>query len=287
MRPSLPPLDALEAFEAAARHESFAKAATELHLSASAVSHRIKALEAHLGQRMFHRLAQGVRLTDRGRAYLPVVRDLFDGLAIETAAIFGGAPAGRVAVRAPVSYAALFLAARLDDFVAASGVHVDVLSAIWEGDTMDVEIDIEIRLSPPPRHGGEAIGPETAIVVRNLGPASGTPQLIRVVGYEDWTARLDSAFEFEPGSIAVDTWQAAIENVATNPTACALVPSVIASAPILRGVVTPAHVPPVAMRSTYWIATPNPSVMQRPEVFALVAWLRAAHEQISSGPPAP
>lgn len=71
----LPPLDALRVFEAAARRSSFAAAADELHLTASAVSHRIKALEAQLGLTLFERLTRKVRLTPAGRAYAAAVAD--------------------------------------------------------------------------------------------------------------------------------------------------------------------------------------------------------------------
>ena len=71
----LPPLDALRVFEAAARRLSFAAAAAELHLTASAVSHRIKALEGQLGLVLFERLTRKVRLTAAGRAYAAAVGD--------------------------------------------------------------------------------------------------------------------------------------------------------------------------------------------------------------------
>ncbi len=71
----LPPLDALRVFEAAARRLSFAAAAEELHLTASAVSHRIKALEEQLGLVLFERLTRKVALTPAGRAYAAAVAD--------------------------------------------------------------------------------------------------------------------------------------------------------------------------------------------------------------------
>lgn len=71
----LPPLDALRVFEAAARRLSFAAAAKELHLTASAVSHRIKSLEDQLGLVLFERLTRKVQLTPAGRAYAAAVAD--------------------------------------------------------------------------------------------------------------------------------------------------------------------------------------------------------------------
>ena len=71
----LPPLHTLLAFEAAARLGSFQAAAQALCLTASAISHRIRLLESHLGQPLFERRHRAVVLTASGRRYLAVVRD--------------------------------------------------------------------------------------------------------------------------------------------------------------------------------------------------------------------
>ena len=70
----LPPLESLRFFEAAARHESFLRAADELGVTAAAVAYRVRALEAHLGAPLFERHRRGVRLTLRGQTYLPEVQ---------------------------------------------------------------------------------------------------------------------------------------------------------------------------------------------------------------------
>src|SRR4029453_1696765 len=78
MRPRLPPLNALKAFEAAARHESFTRAAEELCVTQGAASHQEKALEVELGLKLFNRERQRLVIPEAGRAYLVVVRDAFD-----------------------------------------------------------------------------------------------------------------------------------------------------------------------------------------------------------------
>src|SRR5690348_11652698 len=80
----LPPLNALKAFEAAARNESFTRAADELHVTQGAVSHQVKALEETLGLKLFDRANQRLALTAGGRDYLAVVRDAFDRIAAGT-----------------------------------------------------------------------------------------------------------------------------------------------------------------------------------------------------------
>jgi DNA-binding transcriptional LysR family regulator len=69
----LPPLNALRAFEAAARHLSFKLAAHELHVTPAAVGQQVKALEARLGVRLFERLHKQLVLTEAGQAYLPEI----------------------------------------------------------------------------------------------------------------------------------------------------------------------------------------------------------------------
>ncbi|WP_299587977.1 transcriptional regulator GcvA [uncultured Tateyamaria sp.] len=81
MSDRLPPLTALRAFDAAARHMSFAKAAEELHVTPAALSFQIKSLEQHLGAPVFRRLNRAVELTDAGKALAPGVQDGFQTLA--------------------------------------------------------------------------------------------------------------------------------------------------------------------------------------------------------------
>jgi len=80
----LPPLNALRAFEAAARHLSFKLAAHELHVTPAAVGQQVKALEARLGVQLFERLHKQLILTLAGRAYLPGVSEGFRHIAEAT-----------------------------------------------------------------------------------------------------------------------------------------------------------------------------------------------------------
>ena len=75
------PLNGLKAFEAAARHLSFTRAADELHVTQAAVSHQVKTLEQRLGVKLFRRLPKSLRLTDEGQALLPELRDAFERIA--------------------------------------------------------------------------------------------------------------------------------------------------------------------------------------------------------------
>jgi LysR family glycine cleavage system transcriptional activator len=79
-RPVLPPLTAVRAFEAAARHQSFTKAAEELGMTQAAVSYQVKVLEDRLGKSLFQRLPKKVELSETGRRLAPAVASAFQGL---------------------------------------------------------------------------------------------------------------------------------------------------------------------------------------------------------------
>src|SRR5271163_4358770 len=81
MHNRLPPLGSLRAFEAAARHLSFRRAADELNVTPAAISHQVKALEEFLGIKLFRRLVRGLELTATAEACMGRLRDGFDALA--------------------------------------------------------------------------------------------------------------------------------------------------------------------------------------------------------------
>ncbi|NMY91424.1 LysR substrate-binding domain-containing protein [Pseudomonas oryzihabitans] len=108
------PLNALRAFAAAARHQHFAKAADELHVTAGAISRQIRLLEEELGQLLFERLAQGVRLTVQGRALAAEIAPHLDGLtrAVARARVKSSV----LTVSAPPTFGQEWLLPRLEDF---------------------------------------------------------------------------------------------------------------------------------------------------------------------------
>jgi LysR family transcriptional regulator, glycine cleavage system transcriptional activator len=129
----LPPLNALKAFEAAARHESFTRAAEELCVTQGAVSHQVKALEAELGLRLFNRERQRLVITEAGRAYLIVVRDAFDRIGDGTERLLQRQRGGALTVSTSPNFAAKWLVHRLDRFAEAHP-------------------EIDLRISATPHH---------------------------------------------------------------------------------------------------------------------------------------
>lgn len=116
MARSLPSLNGLRAFEAAARHLSFTRAAEELHVTQAAVSHQIKGLEERLGMRLFRRLNRALMLTDEGQRLFPAVRDAFERLAEAVEGLRARDTAGPLTVSVLPSFAAKWLVPRLSRF---------------------------------------------------------------------------------------------------------------------------------------------------------------------------
>ncbi|HEY5701165.1 MAG TPA: transcriptional regulator GcvA, partial [Gammaproteobacteria bacterium] len=116
MSRKLPPLNALRAFEAAARHLSFTRAAAELHVTQAAVSHQVKSLEDYLGIKLFRRFNRSLLLTDEGQAYLPTMTRAFDLMNDATARLVKKDPSGPLTVSVLPSFAARWLVPRLGRF---------------------------------------------------------------------------------------------------------------------------------------------------------------------------
>ncbi len=116
MSRKLPPLNSLRAFEAAARHLSFSKAAAELHVTPAAVSQQVKALEAHFSMPLFRRLTRALRLTDAGQAVLPLLGEAFDKLAEADRVLRHRRDDDSLVVSVPPSFGAKWLVPRLGRF---------------------------------------------------------------------------------------------------------------------------------------------------------------------------
>ncbi|EGQ8088651.1 LysR substrate-binding domain-containing protein [Vibrio vulnificus] len=113
---NLPPLNALKAFEAAARLQSFTKAAEELNVTRAAVSQQVKALESQLEAVLFERHGAQLVLTEAARDYLPVVSNLFQQLAVTTDQLFNRRQNGQLVLHVAHSFCLQWLLPRLGDF---------------------------------------------------------------------------------------------------------------------------------------------------------------------------
>ena len=156
----LPPLNALKAFEAAARHESFTRAAEELSVTQGAVSHQVKALEAALGVKLFNREPRRLVITGAGRDYLVVVRDALDRIAAGTDRLLQRQNAGVLTVSTSPNFAAKWLVHRLGRFAEAHpAIDLRVSATLQHIDFAREDVDVAVR------HGD---GTETGLHITRL-----------------------------------------------------------------------------------------------------------------------
>ena len=146
---ALPPLPALLAFEAVARRRSFGLAASELHLTASAVSHQISRLEAQIGVRLFERSAHGVRLSPAGDRYLSRIGGALGAISAATDDLRQGV-SNSLYVHSSPSLASLWLMPRLKSFAEAAGdVSLNLSASHMHTDFALGQVDLDIRYGVP------------------------------------------------------------------------------------------------------------------------------------------
>jgi LysR family glycine cleavage system transcriptional activator len=171
-RRRLPPLNALRAFEAAARHLNFSRAADELAVTPGAVSQQIQNLEDYVGAALFKRTPKGLLLTDAAQTALPALREAFDRLAEAAALLTAAVDGRRLIVSVAPSFAAKWLVPRLGDFDEAHS-QVDV----WLSADMEVvdfalgEIDLAIRYGAGRYPGLEVVRLMSETVIAVVSPS--------------------------------------------------------------------------------------------------------------------
>ena len=142
----LPPMQALRAFEAAAREKSLTRAADALHVTHGAISHQIKALEDDLGVRLVERAGRGIRLTDEGERFATRVRAAFAELASAVQEMAQRANPRRLRVSCTPSFGARWLLPRIGRFVAANpDIDLDISASNSLVDFNRDDADVAIR----------------------------------------------------------------------------------------------------------------------------------------------
>ncbi|MFC4726938.1 LysR family transcriptional regulator [Coralloluteibacterium thermophilus] len=196
-RPQLP-LNGLRAFEAAARHLNFTRAALELCVSQAALSHQIKGLEARLGFALFRRLPRGVALTDEGAALFPVLNEAFDRIGATLDRFVGGRFHEVLTVGVVATFATGWLLPRLDAFAAGHpAVDLRLMTNNNRPDLAGDGLDLAIRFGDGDWQGVEAVrvlrapfapvcAPALARRLRTPGDLAGLP-LLRSYRADEWT----------------------------------------------------------------------------------------------------
>jgi len=295
MASRLPPVHALAAFEAAARHASFALAADELCITPSALSHRIRLLEEFVGERLFIREARAVALSEFGRRYLDVVRAALAALSDFPLPNRGTPAQARVKITVPPTFARFLLVPRLSAFC---NRHPDIVVELFLSvplyDLSLSESDVEVRfgIGKYPNLVTEKLFEEPAFAVaspqylRQIGGLS-TPADLRKAtlvrsALEPWQPWFEAAgLDWpEPAlGLRVDDLGLLLEAVrhghGVGLTRQHFAQQLIAKGEVLQLFDVVLRSPPHAYYISY-----EKQVSERPEVSLFIDWLRATFNQM-------
>src|ERR1700720_1360982 len=289
----LPSLNALKAFEAAARHESFTRAAEELCVTQGAVSHQVKALEAELGIKLFNRERQRLVITDAGREYLNVVRDALDRIAVGTERLVQRQNAGVLTVSTSPDFAAKWLVHRLGRFAEAHpDIDLRVSATMHHVDFAREEVDLAVRHGDGKWPGLDAVrlcserlfpvcSPKLVTGRNRIKTAADLLKfpLLHLNDWTTWARWFEAAGIGDPVAHGPSVNQASmLIDLAVDGQGVALARTVLAAWDLLNGrLVRPIQVS-LRMSNTYWIVCPkvNSSV---PKIATFRNWLLAEAAQ--------
>jgi LysR family glycine cleavage system transcriptional activator len=285
----LPPLNALKAFEAAARSESFTRAAEELRVTQGAVSHQVKALEAALGLKLFIRDRHRLAVTEAGREYLAVVREALDRIALGTERLLQRQTSGVLTVSTSPDFAAKWLVHRLDRFAEAHpGIDLRVSATTHYVDFAREDVDLAVRHGDGNWPGLDA----TRLWSEQLFPVC-SPKLVAgrnritkasdllkfpLLRLEDWK---NWARWFEAAGVTVPAVRGPVLNrasmlidAAVGGQGIALARTALAAWDLINGrLVRPIDVS-LRMSNTYWIVCPK-ALSALPKIKIFRAWMLA------------
>jgi LysR family glycine cleavage system transcriptional activator len=233
MRRTLPPLNPLRIFEAAARHVHFTRAADELGITQAAVSRQISVLETWLGVNLFERRHSELRLTGAGIQYQESLRQAFDLIGDSTAKILGGSVQSKIVLRSYATFALLWLLPRLPRFRARHPeVQIDLLTSVAAIEFQREQADLIITHGVAKPEGvvaqrlfGDLLAPVCSPALLPGGPLEDPADLkrftllqsrYRATDWQEWLAHVGADFSAEQGLIfgsSTLTYQAAKEGI--------------------------------------------------------------------------
>ena len=290
MRPRLPPLNALKAFEAAARHESFTRAAEELCVTQGAVSHQVKALEAELAVKLFNRERQRLIITEAGRDYLTVVRDALDRIAIGTERLLQRQNVGMLTVSTSPDFAAKWLVHRLGHFAEAHpGIDLRVSATLHHVDFAREEVDLAVRHGDGNWPGLDTVrlSSEQLFAVCSPKLLSGHRRikkpadilkfpLIHMDTRADWNNWLQEASIDESGVTHGPVLNRAsmVIDAAINGQGIALARTTLAAWDLIKGHLVRPFPQSLPLSKTYWVVCPK-ATASLPKIVTFREWLLA------------
>ncbi len=284
----LPPTTTLQAFEAVARRRSFALAGTELHVTASAISHQVARLEAQLGVRLLERSAHGVRLSAAGEAYLGRVAGALEAIAAATDDLRHGV-SNSLYVHCTPSLAALWLMPRLRGFAQANQqITLNLSASPTHSDFALGQADLDIRYGVP-RWPDLIVEPlfEEAIAplaspdfirehrLRRVDQLLEVPLIqstVSVVQWSDWFRRYSDQRAPERFAARFDRAQLALDS-ATQGLGVALESAAMAAGHLADGKLRPVLGMDKAVRVTAHFVVYPARHAKRPPVEAFLTWL--------------
>jgi DNA-binding transcriptional LysR family regulator len=294
MRKKIPSLQALACFEAAARHESYTRAAQELALTQGAVSRQITALEEFVGVALFRRTRHGVTLTERGADYAQQVAPRLQGLEQDTLDVMSGqGRAGTLQLAAVPTFATRWLIPRLPDLAA---VHPDITVHIetrtrpfmfadtrfdaalyagtaeqvhnWAG-TRSVRLLAEDMVPVCSPH---FMGTQTTLTAEAIAQLPLLQQSTRPNGWRQWFEALGVAAPLALSGPRFELFSMTA-TAATCGLGLALVPRLLIEAELARGELVLACDQPLPGERAYYLVTPERSD-ERAVVKNFLAWLQ-------------
>jgi LysR family glycine cleavage system transcriptional activator len=284
----LPPLSALRPFEAAARLESFSRAADELHLTHGAVSRQVRALEEHLGADLFARHGKRVSLTPTGRAFAERVRAGLEEIARGADEAGGARRDNRLTVSVLPSFASRWLMPRLIRFMDSHpGIEVNVIASTGLANFASEEVDVAIRfgLGPwPPLACEHFLDDEYFPVASprmNRGRLPRQPRELasfRVIRedrdyWHEWMRAAKADVELAPSSLLFNDSTYALQAAARGE-GIALARRSIVGEDLERGALVKLFDVSVASRESYWFVSPK-ALADAPRVKAFRDWVKA------------
>lgn len=289
------------AFEAAARHESFSAAAVELHLTQSAVSRQIRALEEQLGAALFIRERQSVRLSPAGQAYVLEIRDALTHIFNATLAFRTNPQGGGLNLAILPTFGTRWLAPRLPEFLDSHpGITISLTTRLAQFDFKQETIDAAIHFGAPHWPGAELTFLMSETVVPACSPALLTqfgfrqPQDLlnapllhlasRPHAWRQWFTQAGVATMHSPGMVfdqfAVAA-QAAVAGIGV-----ALLPRFLIARELQQGDLVCAFpdLPDMESAERYYLACPS-SRADYPPLQAFRRWLEGAAQAFTRSEP--
>jgi DNA-binding transcriptional LysR family regulator len=288
MARKLPPLNALRAFEAAARHMSLTKAAAELHVTQAAISHQVKALEDQLGLALFRRLPRGLLLTDAGQTLLPELRDSFDRMSRAVERLRGGTASGVVTISTVTTFALSWLVERLPRFQALHAdidVKVSTSSRLVDFGIEDVDCAVRVGVGPWRGLRRDKLFDDRVTVVcapallprlKTLDDLHRAPRIVMYNDPAEWPTFFAAAGIGEPderGGLQFDSTRIGAQAALAGAGAILVAPFMFADDLASGRLVQPFEFTYASDRA-WWFVTPE-SGSDRPKVKALREWMLA------------